>query len=415
VYVETKAYPMKDEKGDIVSVIEVLVDVTEKTRLEEQLRQSQKMEAVGTLAGGVAHDFNNILTAILGYSEIVRRKMLSDDPQRPLLDQVLESSKRAANLTRGLLAFSRKQIIEPKPSDLNDIVRNMEKLLRHLIGEDIEFVTRLAAKELIAMVDPGQIEQVIMNLATNARDAMPAGGTLSLTTDEIDVNEDFAVAHGLAKAGRYALIAVSDTGTGMDEQTREKIFEPFFTTKEVGKGTGLGLAIVYGMVKQHNGHIDCYSEPGHGTTFKIYIPLIALEVHEVRSEEQALPRGGAETILLAEDDLVVRALLVSLLAGSGYRVIEADDGQKAIDQFALHSKEIDLVILDVVMPKKSGKEAYDNIKAARPDMETLFISGYTSDIIHTKGIYEKGLQFVSKPVSPPEFLGKVRELLDKKK
>jgi len=416
VFLETKAYPMKDEKGNVAAVIGLLVDVTEKIKLEEQLHQSQKMEAVGTLAGCVAHDFNNMLTAIIGYSDLLRIKIESDkdDSQLELLDQVLAASNRATSLTRGLLAFSRKQTITPQPDDLNDIVRNVEKLLDRLIGEDVEFTTCLTAKELIAMADRGQIEQVLMNLATNARDAMPRGGTLVLATQEVNLREDFVASHGLEKCGRYALITVSDTGEGIDEQTREKIFDPFFTTKGVGQGTGLGLSIVYGIVKQHNGHINCYSEPGCGTTFKMYIPLIPFDAVEAFPEKNTQIRGGTETILIAEDDYHVRNMIVTSLTKFGYCVIDAADGQEALDKFRTHEMEIDLVVLDAIMPKKNGKELYDIVKATRPELEVLFISGYTTEIIHKKGLFEEGLEFLLKPVSSVELHGKIREMLDRK-
>jgi CheY-like chemotaxis protein len=264
------------------------------------------------------------------------------------------------------------------------------------------------------MADAVQIEQVLMNFATNARDAMPHGGTLRISTQEVDLGEDFVAMHGFGKPGRHAVIEVSDTGQGMDERMREKIFEPFFTTKAPGKGTGLGLAIVYGIIKQHNGNINVYSEPGRGSTFKIYLPLIVTETARVAEKEMTPPRGGTETILLAEDDRAVRDLTANILRGYGYQVIETVDGVDALDKFAGRSKEIDLLILDVIMPGKSGKEAYDAIKALRPDVAALFISGYTADILQSRGISEAGLNFISKPVSPFELLRKIREILDGK-
>jgi PAS domain S-box-containing protein len=412
--------PVHDETGRIVSYVAVKRDITEqlraveeKSRLEDQLHQAQKMEAIGTLAGGVAHDFNNILTAIIGYGSLVQMGMKPDDPQQAALEQILQAADRAAHLTQGLLAFSRKQVIRPRPVDLNTIVKSVGKLLQRLIGEDIELTTVYDEHNLIAMADPGQIEQVLMNLATNARDAMPGGGALTITTEEIHLNEDFINAHAFGKPGLYAQISVSDTGSGMDEQTREKIFEPFFTTKALGKGTGLGLAIVYGIVKQHEGSITVYSEPGKGTTFKVYLPLIAAPEIETRGAVAPRPQGGTETILLAEDDTVVRDLTKTILAEFGYRVIEAVDGEDAIEKYARRGKEIDLLIVDVVMPKKSGREVYDAVKSTRPDANVLFISGYTADIIHKKGIFEEGIEFISKPVSPFDLLRKIRTILDK--
>jgi PAS domain S-box-containing protein len=414
LHVEIRTYPITDAAGKIVRAIETVSDVSKAKRLEDQLRQAQKMEAIGTLAGGVAHDFNNILTAIIGYGSIVQMKMKPDDPQQAALDQILQSADRAAHLTQGLLAFSRKQVIKPKPVDLNGIVKSVEKLLLRIIGEDIELSSRLAGSSLIAMADSGQIEQVLMNLATNARDAMPEGGALTIATEAVELDDDFAGAHALAKTGPYALIAVSDTGVGMDKQTRDKIFEPFFTTKTVGKGTGLGLAIVYGIVKQHDGTISVYSEPGKGTTFKIYLPLIAESTLERHAEAALRPQGGTETILLAEDDVVVRNLTTTILADFGYRVIQAVDGEDAIAQYASGSKAIDLLIVDVVMPKKSGREVLEAVKAVRPDAKMLFVSGYTADILHKKGIFEEGIEFLSKPISPFELLRKVRSMLDKR-
>ncbi len=414
-YVEIKSYPITDPSGSVISAIETVNDITEKRKLEEQLRQAQKMEAIGTLAGGVAHDFNNILTAIIGYGNIIKMKMKPDDPLQASIDEILSSSDRAANLTRGLLAFSRKQIINPSPVDLNSVVLSIDKLLLRLIGEDVHLSTSLAEESLIVMADAVQIEQVLMNLATNARDAMPDGGTLSITTQRSAMDEEFIALHGFGTPGRYALIAVSDTGVGMDEETREKIFEPFFTTKELGKGTGLGLAIVYGIVKQHNGNIDVYSEPGRGTTFKIYLPLVDVLIEKPPAEAEALPPGGQETILLAEDDEHVRGLARTALEDFGYRIIEAANGQEAVDKYLERSSDIDLVILDVIMPKKSGKEVYDVIRSIKPSAAVLFTSGYAAEIIHQKGIFETGLQFISKPLNPSDLLRKIREILDGKR
>ncbi len=411
-YVEIKSYPVTDASGRVVSAIETISDVTERRRLEEQLRQAQKMEAVGTLAGGIAHDFNNILTAIMGYANLVKAKMRPDDPQCASIDQILMSSTRAAHLTRGLLAFSRKQVISPRPADLNKIMRSVETLLHRIIGEDVVLSTRLSGGSLIVMADSGQIEQVMMNLAANARDAMPEGGTLVISTEEVELGEDFVAVHGFGRPGRHALITVSDTGQGMDEKTREHIFDPFFTTKEPGRGTGLGLAIVYGIVKQHNGNINVYSEPGKGTTFRIYLPFVETRVDTVPAETAALPPRGKETILLAEDDRDVRALTSLILRDYGYTVIEAADGRDALEKFRSNAGAIDLLILDVIMPHKSGKEAFDAIKAQRPGIPALFISGYTADILDRKGITGEGIQFISKPASPVALLRKVREILN---
>lgn len=393
-------------------LLAIVRDISQRKSLENQLYHAQKMESIGTLAGGVAHDFNNLLTVITGYSFMIKTRLASDDPQMVMIDQILSSSDRAAQLTRGLLAFSRKQVIAPKPVELNDIVNRVEKLLRRLIGADVQFRTTLAEKPLRLLADESQLEQVLMNLATNARDAMPEGGSLIISTEE--KREEHYSFHGLIKPGNYALIKVSDTGCGMDEQTRAKIFEPFFTTKELGQGTGLGLAIVYGIVKQHNGFINVYSEPGRGTTFKIHLPLISELIAHTDAEVEPPPKGGTETILLTEDDDIVRTMAGSFLQDFGYRVIAAVDGEDALEKFAKHEQEIDLLILDVMMPKKNGGEVYKTVKSQRPDLDVLFVSGYAPDIIRQKGILAEDIQFISKPVSPADLLRKVREMLDMK-
>ncbi len=399
-------------EGDVISGM--VVDITEQKRLEDQLRQAQKMEAIGQLTGGIAHDFNNILTAIMGYAGLMQMKMKEDDPFKVNVDQILASSERAAHLTQGLLAFSRKQVLNPKPVDINSVINTMVKLLKRVIGEDIELEMDLLQKPLTIMADSVQIEQALMNLAMNARDAMPKGGQLTIETKKIELDEEFIKAHGYGAPGTYALMSISDNGIGMDEKTREKIFEPFFTTKEVGKGTGLGLSMVYGIVKQHDGYINVYSEPGKGTTFKIYLPLIeAGQLSEEKPEEHRLPPGGNETILLAEDDEAVRRFTASVLHEFGYKVIEAVDGEEAITKFMENKDGIRLLILDVIMPRKSGKDAYDEIKAINPGIKILFASGYTDDVIQSRKFIEEG-SFISKPVSPTILLKKIREILDRK-
>jgi signal transduction histidine kinase/CheY-like chemotaxis protein len=401
--VSMSVYPEIDAGGAIVGFDGYFVDVTEKKKLEQALTQSQKMESLGLLAGGVAHDFNNILSAIIGFAGIVRMQMREDDPCRADLEEVLAAAGRAAQVTGRLLAFSRKQIIHPMPEDLNRIVERIEKFLPRVIGEDIEFKTALAADELVVMADVGQIEQVLTNLATNARDAMPRGGTLTITTERLD-SAPFA-------SGPHALITVSDTGKGMDEATRQRIFEPFFTTKGVGEGTGLGLAIAYGIIRQHDGSISVYSEPGKGTTFKIYLKLVDSKAHPVAPSLLAPPGRGTETILVAEDDPAVRKYLRELLREFGYTVIEAADGEEAVRQFIAHQGRIDLLILDVVMPKRNGKETYEEIRKIGGDRRVLFSSGYTADIISKKGVIEAGVNFISKPAPPNLLLAKIRQLL----
>lgn len=411
-YSEIKSYAMKDESGEITSVIETVNDLTEQRKLEAQLRQAQKMEAVGHLAGGVAHDFNNILTAIVGYASLLKMKIVDDDPLRHNVQQILSSAERAANLTQSLLAFSRKQIMNPRPENFNVIIESVSKLLNRLIGEDIKLKTSLTKEDLTVMADRGQIEQVLMNLATNARDAMPNGGTITLESQRVVLDKEYEAVHAFGKAGTYALISFTDTGIGMDEKTREMIFEPFFTTKEVGRGTGLGLAMTYGIIKQHNGYINVYSEPGEGTTFKIYLPIIKAGLKETKPVEVKPLLGGTETVLLAEDDDEARTLTKTVLEEFGYKVIEAVDGEVAINKYNENKEKIRMVILDVIMPKKSGKEVYEEIIKSAPDIKVLFTSGYTAEIIHKKGVLEEDLNFLSKPFSPQEVLKKVREVLD---
>lgn len=406
--------PLRAEDDTIVGVLSMVQDITDRKKLEEQLLQAQKMEAIGQLAGGIAHDFNNILTAIIGFGNLLKTEAANYDLPRSYITNILTSAERAANLTQALLAFSRKQIINPKPINLNDIVRRVETLLSRLIGEDIKLFTVLANKDLTVIADSNQIEQILMNLATNARDAMTDGGSLVIITDVLRIDHDFIKAHGYGKLGLYALISVEDTGQGMDEETKDKIFEPFFTTKEVGKGTGLGLSTVYGIIKQHNGFINVYSEPGMGTTIKIYLPLIESKVEAVMEESFPAIKRGNETLLVAEDDNQVRTLLKEVLTGSGYTVIEAVDGEDALRLFSENKDEIQLVILDVIMPKKSGKEIYDEIKKTRPDIKAIFTSGYDSNIIFKRGIIEEGLNFISKPILPDNLLRKVRETLEER-
>jgi signal transduction histidine kinase len=384
-----------------------------KKELEDQLLHSQKLEAVGQLAGGVAHDFNNILTAIMGYGDLIQLEMKEDDPLKIDIAHILTSAERAAHLIQSLLAFSRKQIINTQPVNLNEIVSGVGKLLLRVIGEDIKLKTVLAGVDITVMADPGQIEQVLMNLATNARDSMPEGGTLSIEIGHIEIDEEFTKAHGYGKPGKYALISVTDTGEGMDKETRQRIFEPFFTTKEVGKGTGLGLSTVYGIIKQHDGFIDVYSEPGKGTKFMIYLPEIKAEVKEAEITEPSSIQGGTETVLVAEDDESVRGLITDILQRYGYRVIEARDGEEAIKKYMEKEEDIDLLLLDVIMPKRKGKEVYNEIRKIKPDVKALFLSGYSEGFLQKEGVLEKGLNLIYKPVSVNSLLENVRNVLDK--
>ncbi len=394
------------------AVLGTAYDVTERKKLEDQLRQSQKIEAVGQLAGGVAHDFNNILTAIIGYGHIIKMKLPEHDPLRSYVDQILTSAERAANLTSGLLAFSRKQVIQPHPVNIDEIITRVGRLLTRLIGEDIELNMKLGCGETAILADPGQIELVLMNLATNARDAMPDGGALTITTGRVELDRDFIDTYGFGVAGSYALISATDTGVGMDQKTQDRIFEPFFTTKEVGKGTGLGMAVVYGIIKQHEGYITVYSEPGKGTTYKIYLPMTQATIEQKRTLKTADASGGSETILVAEDDDAVRGLTVKLLTEAGYRVIEASNGEEAVRKYKEQKDAIQLLVLDVVMPRKNGKEAYDEICGIRPDIKTIFMSGYAGDVFERKHIIGERFNIIRKPVSPLSLLRKVRKILD---
>jgi PAS domain S-box-containing protein len=398
-----------DNDGNLKWINGFIEEITERKKLSEQLRQSQKMEAIGTLAGGIAHDFNNILTAIIGYATLFKLKLSRNDLEVHYIDDILEAADRATNLTGSLLTFSRKQIISLKPVSLNDTVKRLESFLLRVIGEDIDFKTQLCSEELIIMADAGQIEQMLVNLAANARDAMPDGGLLSISIGRIDVNNEMPVS--ALEPGAYAFIEVSDTGWGMEDATRQRIFEPFFTTKEIGKGTGLGLSIVYGIVKQHNGEIQVYSEPGFGTTFKIYQKLVNLKAELSTDIRQEKPYGGTETILIAEDDPAVRKLFREILEGLGYKIIEASDGDDAVAKYIENREKIKLLLFDVIMPKKNGKEAYEEIKKAGGNARIIFSSGYTADIISRKG-FGDNVNLISKPVNPAALASKVREVLD---
>ena len=406
--------PLADKDGKFAGMLSSGEDITERKSLESQLRHAQKMEAIGQLAGGVAHDFNNILTVITGYCSMMKIQIGEEDPHNLNINQVLAAAERATSLTRSLLVFSRKEPINPQEADLNDIVTNVGKFIRRIIGEDILLRIDLNEEPLDVNVDTGQIEQVMVNLSTNARDAMEKGGTLIITTSFQELGPTFVQAHGYGTHGRYALITVSDTGNGMDKNTRKRIFEPFFTTKEAGKGTGLGLSIVYGIVKRHSGFINVYSEQGKGTTFRIYLPLINRKaVAVIDMPVLPMPKRGSETILVAEDDETVRNLVYSLLSEFGYKVILAEDGQDAVDKFAVNSDRIKLVIMDIIMPRKNGKEAHDEIMRMNPCIKVLYISGYTAEIMEVRGEIEEGTELITKPVQPIDLLRKIREILDK--
>ena len=397
--------------GESMSLV-YLRDVTERRSLEAQLLHAQKMEAVGQLAGGVAHDFNNILTAIIGYGSLLHMKMREDEPIRVYAEHILASAQKATHLTQGLLAFSRKQILNPEPANINEILLNVRRLLSRTIGEDIELIILAEEGELSILADVVQIEQVLMNLAINARDAMPDGGTLTIGIESVHMDPSFVRRNNFGKPGHYVCISVADTGIGMDESTKERIFEPFFTTKEVGKGTGLGLSMVYGIINQHNGFLRVLSEPHKGTTFEIYLPLIRAQASVEKKREEIPFLMGSGVILMAEDDTTVRHLVKQLLEDGGYTVIEAFDGEDVVTKFNENNDKVDLLLLDTVMPKKDGKEAYETISRIRPGVRALFMSGYSEDIIHKRGILQEGLNFIAKPVAPNALLKKIREVLD---
>jgi two-component system, cell cycle sensor histidine kinase and response regulator CckA len=407
------ATTIRDETGKVIGYRGIIKDITEWKRLEQQFLQSQKMEAIGQLAGGIAHDFNNLLTAIIGYGHLLKNEMNKDDGMSAYVGEILGAAERAAVLTNDLLTFSRKQIVNPQPVNVNTIIKNMEGLLLRVMGEDIELATVLTDAELTIMADSTRIDQILMNLAANALDAMPKGGSFILSTDRVEISSEFIRTYGYGTPGSYALLSVADSGMGMDEKTRERIFEPFFTTKKVGKGTGLGLSMVYGIVKQHDGYINVYSAPDRGTTFKIFLPLIQAAVAGKKPADVQEVTGGTETILIGEDDSHVRSLLKEVLSNAGYPIIEAVDGDDAIEIFNNNKERVQLLLLDVIMPKKNGKEVYTEIKKIKSDINVIFISGYSAGIIHKKGILEVGLDFISKPVLPDELLLKVRKALDK--
>jgi PAS domain S-box-containing protein len=413
IWVSINARIVRDGDGKTLYHEGNVEHITERKQLQSQLLQAQKIEAIGTLAGGVAHDFNNILTAMFGYCNLLQMDIDQDDPRRIYVDQILACAQKGAGLTQGLLAFSRKQAMELKPQRVNTVVAGMEKLLKRLLPEDIELKILLSLKDATIMADLTHLYQVLMNMATNARDAMTNGGRLRIETKVVTLGSYFTKIHGYGRTGRYALISVSDTGCGMDETTRKKIFDPFFTTKDVGKGTGLGLSIVYGIVKQHNGYITTESEPGQGTTFHIYFPIVKAIAEEAVSSIPILIKRGTETILVAEDDPTARDIMKKTLIKSGYSVIEAVDGEDAVEKFIKKRNAIDLLILDVVMPKKNGKQVHEAVQAAKEDIKVVFTSGYTRDVVVDKGVCEDVVDFLPKPVSPRDLLTKVREVLDR--
>ncbi len=412
-WIYMQASGLRGENGMLTRVIACHVDVTERKRLEEQFRQAQKMEAVGQLAGGVAHDFNNLLTIISGYSEILLPGLPTDDPRREMIGQIHEAGERAAALTRQLLAFSRKAVLEPKILDLNELVREHEKMLRRLIGEDVELTTTLDSALSPVKADPGQVGQIIMNLAVNARDAMPTGGKLTIETGNVTLDEAAATLYVDAKPGPYVLVAMSDTGVGMPPHVKARIFEPFFTTKGPGKGTGLGLATVYGIVKQSGGFISVHSESNRGTAFKIYFPATLGHVSTGKSSAGIKPAAnGTETILLVEDEVAVRSMVRSVLTRCGYTVLDASSGAEALGITRQYSGTIHLLITDVVMPGMSGRELVEKLALRRSEIKVLYLSGFTDDAVVRHGVLQAEVAFLRKPFTLAALTYKVREVLD---
>ncbi len=407
------ASPVRDEAGQIVKAVKIVEEITERLSLETQLRLAQKMESVGRLAGGVAHDFNNLLSPILAYSEMLKNDLPGDDPRRELTEEIYAAAERATNLTRQLLAFGRKQTMEMEVRDLNKILREFEKLLRRTIRENVEIELQLSSSPLPVRMDVGQVEQVVMNLAVNAQDAMLERGTLTIKTGKADLDETYAWTHQGVVPGMYSMLTISDTGMGMDKETLEHIFEPFFTTKEKDRGTGLGLSTVYGIVKQHSGNIWAYSEPGMGSTFKIYLPLSG-EARSSRStteKRSEIATGGNETILVVEDEKRVRKLTSRILKSQGYTVLQASHGQKALESAKSHKGPIHLLLTDVVMPGMNGKQVYEQLTLVQPKVKVIYMSGYTDEVINGHQILDKGINFIQKPFGVKQLAAKVRQVL----
>lgn len=419
-WLQTIKRPMSPQNGSVTQMLGVATDITQRKRAEqalrdseEMLRQAQKMESIGTLAGGIAHDFNNLMTAVTGYSELALRRMNAEDPLRCKVEEIKKAGERAASLTRQLLAFSRKQILKPEVLDLNTVITGMGRMLPRLIGEDIDLRFDLNASLGRVEADPGQMEQVLLNLTVNARDAMPAGGCLSVKTENVEFTGRFVKRSMVVEAGSYVVLSVTDNGLGMSAETQSHIFEPFFTTKEVGKGTGLGLAMVYGIVKQSGGSIWVYSEVGKGTTFKVYLPRVDEIATTLEQRARQAPTGD-ETILLVEDEDTVRDLVKEILEEYGYRVLTASNGAEGLGVCREFSDEIQLMITDVVMPQMSGRELAENISTIRPETRVLYMSGFTDDAVVRHGVLAEDVCFIQKPFSPETLAIKTRELLDPK-
>ena len=410
---ETSYAPLMAPEGEILGVIGVATDVTERRRLEDQLRQAQRMEAIGRLAGGVAHDFNNLLAAVLGHSELMLGRIEPGHPLRRGAEEIQKAAARGAMLTRQLLAFGRKEVVAPRVIDLHAVVAGMDAMLRRLIAEDIQLESVLGPGQVPVRADRGQLEQVILNLVVNARDAMPRGGRITVEVEWVTLDEAYAQSHPTIRPGPHAMLSVTDTGHGMDAETLAHVFEPFFTTKERGKGTGLGLATVYGIVEQSGGHVHAYSEPGIGSTFKVYLPRVDEAIFEPEVGGQVAPvRGGSETVLLVEDEDGVRATAREALESNGYTVIEARNGVEALEVYQRHAGRVELLVSDVVMPRMGGGELAQRLSAECPEIRVLFISGYPDDAVVRHGVVEHGSALLQKPFALSDLARKVREVLD---
>jgi signal transduction histidine kinase/CheY-like chemotaxis protein len=408
----TTITPVKDDIGKIVNYVSTQVDVTREQELEKQYRQAQKMEAIGQLTAGIAHDFNNLLMAINGFAELMKFRLPKESPFQDMASRIVASGESAANLIRQLLIFSRKQIVEPQVINLNETVTEIDKMLRRIIGENIDLQTDLAPGLWPTKLDSSQLEQIIVNLAINARDAMPTGGLLALETSNVQIKHQTSDLLGL-EPGDYVVLTVVDSGIGMDEETKSHIFEPFFTTKEHGKGTGLGLATVYGIVRQNYGDIKVYSKPGEGSTFEVYLPrateISATNPSEMPASTMSL---GSETVLLVEDSSAVRELVTLTLSAQGYNIVKASNGEEALSLFKNYDGRIDLLLTDIVMPHMGGKELADRIIELDPAIKVIFTSGYTDEAISHYGMLDPEITFLQKPFSPGALVAKVREVLD---